>query len=69
MKKYCIHCKEETEYTIVEHEEFAIVQGINITYMHQTAKCNKCKASLFIPHIHDSNIDRIFEAYNSIKKN
>ena len=63
MKKYCIHCQQEIMYNIIEKSVTAVVRGRTVTYMSQAAICPNCGSELYIPQIHDTNLDRLDTAY------
>lgn len=63
MKKYCIHCQQETVYNIIQETVTAMVRGKTVSYISETAVCSNCSSRLYVPQIHDANLDRMDEAY------
>lgn len=63
--KFCENCGDKTEYNISEKQSNKTVRGIDFSYAEEYALCSVCNEPVFVPEIHDANIDRIETAYRN----
>jgi len=63
MRTFCPECRKEVEYQIKESVEKKEVRGLEFEYTAERAYCNECGSKIFIPEIHDQNLQKIDHAY------
>ena len=61
--RFCEKCGGKTAYTISERQSKKTVRGINFSYLEEYAVCSVCDDPIYVPEIHDANIERIEAAY------
>jgi len=61
--RFCENCGEKTEYIVSSRQSSKTVRGINFSYSEEHADCSICGDPVYVPEIHDANIDRIEDAY------
>ena len=62
-RTFCPECRKEVEYQIEESLEKKEVRGLEFEYTAERAYCNECGTEIFIPEIHDQNLQKIDHAY------
>lgn len=62
-KKYCIHCNQEIIYNVIEKEDTAVMRGKRGKYIYKAAICSNCGSELYVPQIHDEDLDRLEAVY------
>ena len=60
---YCPECRREVEYEIENSVEKKEVRGLEFEYSAERAYCNECGSEIFIPELHDKNLQKINNAY------
>jgi len=61
--RFCENCGGKTEYTVSDRQSSETIRGINFSYTEEYAICGVCGEPVYVPEIHDANIDRIEAAY------
>ena len=62
-KVFCYECRQDVDYCITEENETAVLKEEKCEYRHIFARCNQCKSELFIDHIVDENLERLYNVY------
>ncbi|MFN2341627.1 MAG: hypothetical protein ABR547_10215 [Halanaerobium sp.] len=62
-KTFCPECRKNVEYQIKNSVEAKEVRGLEFEYTVERAYCNNCGAEIFIPELHDKNLQKIDNAY------
>jgi hypothetical protein len=65
---FCEECRKETKYDIISQEEEINLKGTKFTAVQFAAICKECKHEVYVPSIHDYNLDIVYEKYNKIKR-
>ena len=60
---FCIECCDRVEFEVKEEVSELTVRGIKFSAILKRPICKICKDDLYIPDIHDENIDRLEKAY------
>jgi len=63
MRTFCPECRKDVEYQIEESVEKKEVRGLEFEYTAERAYCNECESEIFIPELHDQNLQKIDNAY------
>jgi len=63
MRTFCPECRKDVEYQIEDSVEKKEVRGMEFEYTAERAYCNKCGEEIFIPELHDKNLQKIDNAY------
>lgn len=61
--RFCENCGSKTGYTVAYKQANKTIRGINFSYTEEYAICSDCSEPVYVPEIHDANIDRIEAAY------
>lgn len=61
--RFCETCGDKTDYTVSYRPSSKTIRGISFTYTEEYANCGICSEPVYVPEIHDANIDRIEAAY------
>lgn len=64
-KVFCEHCGLNIKYETYKHYISTTIRGIPISAIEEEALCSECGCRVYVPEIHDANIDRIAEAYKN----
>jgi putative zinc finger/helix-turn-helix YgiT family protein len=63
MITFCPECRKEVEYQIKKTVEKKEVRGLEFEYNAERAFCYECGEEIFIPELHDNNLQKIDDAY------
>ncbi len=63
MRTFCPECRKDVEYQIEDSLEKKEVRGLEFEYTAERAYCNDCGSEIFIPVLHDKNLQKIDNAY------
>ena len=63
--RFCEKCGDKTEYTVSYKQSSKTIRGVSFSYKEESAVCDACNEPVYVPEIHDANIDRIEAAYRS----
>ena len=63
MTRFCETCGEKTEYVVHKEINEKTIHGVTFTIEEEIATCSVCRTPVYVPQIHDANIDRIEAAY------
>jgi len=63
MKTFCPECRKNVKYQIEDSVEKKEVRGLEFEYTAERAYCNNCGEEIFIPELHDKNLQKIDNAY------
>ena len=62
-KVLCCECRKEVEYTVESKQMTSRLSDKDYVYTGQEARCNECGSLLWIPEIHDSNLDALYTVF------
>lgn len=60
---FCETCYIEVEYTTNRVLKYVAVKGIEGNYRGKEARCVECRNVIFVPTIHDYNLEQINKMY------
>ncbi|MBO1307394.1 hypothetical protein JZO70_14550 [Enterococcus sp. 669A] len=62
---FCEICRDfsDVKYTITPITE--MVKNVSFTYNKKAAKCTGCDSEIFVPEIHDENLEARLAAYHT----
>ena len=60
---FCETCRDEVEYTTNRVLKSITVKGIEGNYRGKEARCSECRNVIFVPLIHDYNLNQINKKY------
>lgn len=64
MLPFCEVCHDvEEEFNVGYDDKEIVIKGRKISYIEKKAYCKNCGSILFVPDIHDSNLEEINKAY------
>ena len=63
MRTFCPECRKDVEYRVEDSVEKKEVRGLEFEYTAERAYCNECESEIFIPELHDQNLQKIDNAY------
>ncbi|MFC6040541.1 type II toxin-antitoxin system antitoxin SocA domain-containing protein [Paenisporosarcina macmurdoensis] len=68
MLPFCEHCEDVVVYDITPKTKQKTIKGKEISYLAKEAHCHECGSLMFIPEVHDHNLNQINEAYRAVEK-
>lgn len=63
MRIFCPECRKDVEYQIEDSVEKKEVRSLEFEYTAERAYCKDCGSEIFIPELHDKNLQKIDNAY------
>jgi putative zinc finger/helix-turn-helix YgiT family protein len=63
MLPFCEECHDNVNYKEVDEKKVKNIKGRDLTYIGKEAYCTECGSSIFVPEIHDYNLNLINSAY------
>ncbi len=64
---FCPNCGTQRTYNITVQQEHAKVREIEFDYAAKIATCTKCQRELYIPSLHDENVENRNKTYQLLK--
>lgn len=61
--RFCESCGCKIDYTVAYRQSSKTIRGISFSFADEHAICNVCSEPVYVPEIHDANIDRMEAAY------
>ena len=61
--RFCENCGCKTGYDVFCEPFERVIRGVAFSYEDENAVCRECGEPVFVPEVHDANIDRIDAAY------
>ena len=64
--KFCPECRTDSTYTITRQKLTNTINAQTIEYDGEIALCDNCGKEIWVPEIHDSNLDALYTEYRKI---
>lgn len=64
-KAYCPECRKESNYSVERKKLNGTIKALDISYDGEVAYCDNCGSEIFIPEIHDTNLEALNEQYRN----
>jgi len=65
---FCPECRTDATYSVKHQKMSNTIKGREVIYNGEVACCSNCGSEVFVPAIHDSNLDLLYEKYRSDNK-
>jgi uncharacterized phage-associated protein len=59
----CEFCRDMVKYSIKDVSKVTVIRGKQYHYVGKEANCEECKSEIFVPNIHDYNLEQLDHAY------
>ncbi|PFY95547.1 hypothetical protein COL75_28170 [Bacillus wiedmannii] len=59
----CECCRDMVNYSTKDVPKMTVIRGKQYHYVGKEAKCEECKSEIFVPDIHDYNLEQLDHAY------
>ncbi|PGE95444.1 hypothetical protein COM59_32325, partial [Bacillus pseudomycoides] len=59
----CEFCRDMVKYSTKDVSKVTVIRGKQYHYVGKEANCEECKSEIFIPNIHDYNLEQLDHAY------
>lgn len=62
---FCEECRKDVAYTVKTERMSGIIRGVEYEYDGKTALCSECGHEVFVPELHDSNLETLYSVYRA----
>ncbi|MGX1461460.1 putative phage-associated protein [Bacillus thuringiensis] len=59
----CEFCRDMVKYSTKDVSKVTVIRGKQYHYVGKEANCEECKSEIFVPNIHDYNLEQLDHAY------
>ncbi|MCM3222715.1 DUF4065 domain-containing protein [Bacillus cereus] len=59
----CEFCRDMVKYSTKDVPKVTVIRGKQYHYVGKEANCEECKSEIFVPNIHDYNLEQLDHAY------
>lgn len=59
----CEFCRDMVKYSTKDVSKVTVIRGKQYHYVGKEANCEECKSEIFVPNIHDYNLEKLDHAY------
>ncbi|MGG0120620.1 type II toxin-antitoxin system antitoxin SocA domain-containing protein [Bacillus paranthracis] len=59
----CEFCRDMVKYSTKDVAKVTVIRGKQYHYVGKEANCEECKSEIFVPNIHDYNLEQLDHAY------
>ncbi|AMR05809.1 MULTISPECIES: type II toxin-antitoxin system antitoxin SocA domain-containing protein [Bacillus cereus group] len=59
----CEFCRDMVRYSTKDVSKVTVIRGKQYHYVGKEANCEECKSEIFVPNIHDYNLEQLDHAY------
>ncbi|PFE48255.1 hypothetical protein CN317_09255 [Bacillus cereus] len=63
MMVLCEFCRDMVKYSTKDVPKVTVIRGKQYHYVGKEANCAECNSEIFVPHIHDYNLEQLDHAY------
>ncbi|MDA2384706.1 DUF4065 domain-containing protein [Bacillus cereus] len=63
MLALCEFCRDMVKYSTKDVSKVTVIRGKQYHYVGKEANCEECKSEIFVPNIHDYNLEQLDHAY------
>lgn len=67
-ERYCVKCNDISPYKVASEIVRTSRKGIDFEYLCSVGICEKCGDLVYVPELHDINVERREEAYFKAKE-
>ena len=60
---FCPECREEVSFEIKDENETTKFHGKTFAFISKEAYCNNCSSKIWVPELHDENLETFYAAY------
>jgi uncharacterized phage-associated protein len=64
----CEFCRDMVKYSTKDVQKVTVIRGKQYHYVGKEANCEECKSEIFVPNIHDYNLEQLDHAYRQLEQ-